>query len=591
MSATSSAHDLPAFQPQLERLFAQVQSFQQAGGANAFLSPTEAAGLLKQPTLEARYRHILLRLLPRLEREHVLSQLSTFFGLATDTVEVLVTYLKDASGNSTALQVLTEASFANSAATEIPTRANFPEQFAVLSRLQKSALVIQRLPLRPEEIAWLTSGQLAVLDPAQLPIAESAGNLFEPWQRLLQLIRLRDALPDGSNVINRLLIKLRDPHASVSDAHTILAQALELPVTEVTAAVAANLLNLNWPADYKFPGRLLELVEFLYVLKRMGISVQEATSLTRSAPDEPTALAARRLLQAHFDADTLSQRLKPVADSLRERQRDALVAYLVARDHLRDAEALYDYMLIDVKMGACMRTSRIKQALSAIQLFVQCCLMNLERISPESEVQPSSINASRWQWMENYRVWEANRKVFLYPENWIEPELRDDKSEIFHLLESDLQQSELNHEQAVEAFRKYLDRLMDISHLTMVSMYEERQFDEEGKLKESIVHLVARDGEKPYRYFYRQWHTAKNGAMRWTPWEEITLQLSSDHVLVFVRRGHVYLAWPTISKSRKEDLKEYWQVSLNLGRRTTAGWTSHQDQPWNIISWSGAGQG
>ena len=29
-----------------------------------------------------------------------------------------------------------------------------------------------------------------------------------------------------------------------------------------------------------------------------------------------------------------------------------------------------------------------------------------------------------WEWRQNYRVWEANRKVFVYPENWVEPELR-----------------------------------------------------------------------------------------------------------------------------------------------------------------------
>src|SRR5437870_13912238 len=31
---------------------------------------------------------------------------------------------------------------------------------------------------------------------------------------------------------------------------------------------------------------------------------------------------------------------------------------------------------------------------------------------------------SEWEWLERYRVWDANRKIFLYPENWIEPELR-----------------------------------------------------------------------------------------------------------------------------------------------------------------------
>lgn len=29
-----------------------------------------------------------------------------------------------------------------------------------------------------------------------------------------------------------------------------------------------------------------------------------------------------------------------------------------------------------------------------------------------------------WEWRRNYRVWDANRKVFVYPENWIEPDER-----------------------------------------------------------------------------------------------------------------------------------------------------------------------
>ena len=38
---------------------------------------------------------------------------------------------------------------------------------------------------------------------------------------------------------------------------------------------------------------------------------------------------------------------------------------------------------------------------------------------------------SEWEWRKYYRVWEANRKVFLYPENYIEPDLRDDKTPLF----------------------------------------------------------------------------------------------------------------------------------------------------------------
>jgi PEP-CTERM motif len=35
----------------------------------------------------------------------------------------------------------------------------------------------------------------------------------------------------------------------------------------------------------------------------------------------------------------------------------------------------------------------------------------------------STFRATPWEWMNNYQVWVANRKQFLYPENWLEPEL------------------------------------------------------------------------------------------------------------------------------------------------------------------------
>ena len=30
---------------------------------------------------------------------------------------------------------------------------------------------------------------------------------------------------------------------------------------------------------------------------------------------------------------------------------------------------------------------------------------------------------AEWVWRKNYRIWDANRKIFIYPENWLEPEL------------------------------------------------------------------------------------------------------------------------------------------------------------------------
>src|SRR5690606_23101942 len=114
---------------------------------------------------------------------------------------------------------------------------------------------------------------------------------------------------------------------------------------------------------------------------------------------------------------------RPLRDPLRERQRAALVDYLIHRHGVRSANDLYGHFLVDVEMSPCMLTSRLVLATASVQLFVQRCLLNLE-----PDVPPSAIDTAQWAWMKSYRVWEANRKVFLYPENWIEPELRDDKS-------------------------------------------------------------------------------------------------------------------------------------------------------------------
>ncbi len=63
---------------------------------------------------------------------------------------------------------------------------------------------------------------------------------------------------------------------------------------------------------------------------------------------------------------------------------------------------------------------------------------------PQMQMPPRRGNLfdpDRFKFLEG-RVWEANRKVFLYPENWLETELRDDKSPLFDKTEQELQQGE-----------------------------------------------------------------------------------------------------------------------------------------------------
>ena len=144
---------------------------------------------------------------------------------------------------------------------------------------------------------------------------------------------------------------------------------------------------------------------------------------------------------------------------------------------VKNRNQLFEYFLIDVDMNPCMLTSRIRQAVGAVQTFFQRCLMNLE-----PQVPPRVIDDSDWKWLKNYRVWEANRKVFLYPENWIEPELRDDKSPLFQVLERTILQQEIKNDNVEAAFADYLEGLDEISRLDVRGVwFEERPSAPDGR--------------------------------------------------------------------------------------------------------------
>ena len=142
--------------------------------------------------------------------------------------------------------------------------------------------------------------------------------------------------------------------------------------------------------------------------------------------------------------------LKRLNDGLRDRGRDALVAYLcqnrVALPWQPGAFAttpgdLSAVLLLDVEAGLCERGSRIDEAITAVQAFVRRSRLGLE---PAWNVthEFARLWDSRF---ETYRTWERCKHRELYRENWIEfDELRKARLiEAFRFLESQLRTSSL----------------------------------------------------------------------------------------------------------------------------------------------------
>ena len=148
-----------------------------------------------------------------------------------------------------------------------------------------------------------------------------------------------------------------------------------------------------------------------------------------------------------------------------------------------DADSLFEFFLIDVQMDACMETSRIKQAISSVQLSFNAACLGLEdkrQYGNQIGVPNDVLDRDRWDWMQRYRVWEANRKVFLYPENWIEPQLRDDKSPFYKELESELLQKDINTQTVEDALKSYLFKVDEVANLKVVGLYLEQDIDKDG---------------------------------------------------------------------------------------------------------------
>jgi hypothetical protein len=285
----------------------------------------------------------------------------------------------------------------------------------------------------------------------------------------------------------------------------------------------------------------------LQLVQLVGIPVASlAASTLIATPEPPTnpgpdqiAASFKNAVQAQYTAATWRPIAQSVFDPLRKKKRDALVAYLIQLLPLEDSNQLFEYFLVDPGMEPVVQTSRLRLAMSSVQTFVQRCLLDLENANLDSklDVAPSAIDSDWWEWMKRYRVWQANREIFLFPENWMEPELRLDKSDLFQNLEGALLQGDVTTDLVDDALLKYLQDLDVRARLDIVATYLDQNLTNASL---STLHVLGRTYSHPHKYFYR---TFGNGS--WSAWEAVSLDIDGDHIALAMWRGRLNIFWVT----------------------------------------------
>lgn len=274
-------------------------------------------------------------------------------------------------------------------------------------------------------------------------------------------------------------------------------------------------------------------------------------------------------------------------DGLRKKKRDALAAYVCHEStsgkasasryprEFMDESDLYSYYLLDVKMEPDMVISRIVQASASIQLFVERAMLGLEGENVLSDEQ-----RSEWEWMKNYRVWEAARKVFLFPENWIASDLRDDKTPFFKELEERIQESSDDHESLENALFEYLEKVREVSSIEIVGAAKEDGGDEGGILY--TLHIVGRTQGEPHTYYYRKYKAKAVLSGEWTPWERLDVDIPSETVIPAIVNQRLYLLWPQITLGQRnvESAADGGLENIEYYARIQICWTSYTGTRW-----------
>ena len=451
----------------------------------------------------------------------------------------------------------TDPAFIDSQNVIASTGPAFVVQFERYYWLHRLSWLIRKLGISAEELNWLIDYNYQpdsrdILDFRTLPV-----NILAPAASYGKFLNLYD------------LFQLQDRHSTqaltVFDIVAKLSTAASYPAASFGADL--NLLHEEWQAsdvikltdsldlvyrgDYVFVSSWKRLLGALAYCQKLNGSADSVLKLVNPTVGPAETKVLKELLRAGYSDEQWFELSKDVQNILRNLKRDSLVAYLLAlpappnspSPKWENVNDLYAYYLLDVQMGDCLTTSRLVQASGSIQLFVQRCFLGLEPdVLIDTRSEGADLRWLQWEWLKKYQVWVANRKIFLYPENWIEPQLRRDKSPFFAELENELQQNELNNENVETAFLNYIDKLDTVSQLEIAGFYYEDP--------KNVLHVFGRTAlADPHIYYYRRFDENRGN---WSAWTKVDVDITGDYIIPTMINERLYIFWPVFTEEPEQ---------------------------------------
>lgn len=581
---------IPSLAPELSELNADAVTLRESLTAEISAMPTDSDDESDDATLAAEAA----------PRQRIAQWVADRFTVATETAESILSLPHgDDSFDSlaTALEAIEDVDVSlpppeeGDTTDDAPANAvepgynyqNAAPQLIALRQIYRVADILDRLSLTGP-----AAGAIIDLMSWLEPDNEASTREAADWIALFEISELIENTPSARfDTLFKELTRASDSNEQAPKQILVraIATLLDAPPETIESFIGpsaeheeSGLWQFAFGATAPLP-LIARLSRALTLCQTLGSNPDTILDWVDKTDDREITSEIRQIAKSRYDQEEWLNAVTPIQNQLRDHQRQALVAHLLAHHQSGtnssdkiEADDLFAHFLIDVEMTSCQSTSRIRQALNSIQTYVQRCLLGLE---PAVDVGDPAWR--QWEWMKNYRVWEANRKVWLYPENWIEPDLRDDKSPFFEQLEQDLLQSELTNEVAERALRRYIQSVDEIARLEIVATHEDG---------DGAVHVIGRTFNSPKNYWYR----ARDAQSKmWSAWEALDLDIEGDHLIPVVWNRKFTLIWPMFTeKAYKKNAtmpgqgeeitaaNKYWELRLAWSQKTDLGWSAKQ---------------
>lgn len=319
-------------------------------------------------------------------------------------------------------------------------------------------------------------------------------------------------------------------------------------------------------------GPFSSLLDRWEILAKTGLDLATAKRFVTATPTRAVAADARRVARGRFPSDaSWSPVGRELRDQIRRRQQAALYAKVRSMPDAPKTDAeFYGKYFVDPQMDPCMLTTRLVLATSSVQTYVNRVLLGLVTDGAGKLVQLAPEDAAEWQdWRGSYRMWEAARKVFLFPENWLEPSLRVERSPEFRAFEEQLLTEGLNPQTAEAAMKDYLVRLLPWGNPKLACMTQDANDN---------LHFFARTGGALDNVYYRIATPIDGQRWRWEAWEAVPFPVPTTprtRLAMYVLGGTVFVVWATVTTLEGDGTFDS-TIRVEFATRDGAEWSAPQ---------------